>query len=77
MLDLINIGLNQTDIIKYAKIIRKLWKSSYSIKDVALVMIMLVDEMAISRTRTTIIDDETIEILERATEELSRLDFRE
>jgi hypothetical protein len=72
LLDLINIGLNQTDIIKYAKIIRKLCKSSYSIKDVALVMIMLVDEMAISRTRTTIIVDETIEILERAKEKLSR-----
>jgi hypothetical protein len=47
---------------------------SSSIKDIALSTIEAVEEMATNHKRTTTIDDEVIEILGRAKEELSRLD---
>ena len=72
MQGLFNIGLNETDILECAKIYLSIWKSSYSIKDIALGMIKAVEKMASSRTNG---DDKTIEILGRAREELSRLDL--
>lgn len=68
------LGLNENDIVKYAKIFPKIWKSSYSIKEIALGMIRAVEEMVSNRTRTAS-DDKTIEILGRAREELSKLDL--
>ena len=71
---LLNLGLNENDIIKCTMMFHNLWKSSYSIKEIALGVIRSVEEMASSRTRT-ISDSKTIEILGRAREELSKLDL--
>jgi hypothetical protein len=70
---LLNLGLNETDIAQCAKIFPSLWKSSYSIKEVALGMIKTIEEMASSRARTTT-DGKIIEILRWAIEKLSALD---
>ena len=50
-----------------------LFKVHYSVKNIALGMIMNIRAMAISRTRTSS-GDKTIEILDKAREELSKLD---
>lgn len=71
---LLKLGLNDTDIIENTKILYNILKSS-SIKDIALSTVEAVEEMATNHKRTTTIDDEVIEILGRAKEELSRLDL--
>jgi hypothetical protein len=71
---LLNLGLNGNDIIKCTMIFHNIWKSFYSLKEIALGMIRSVEEMASSRTRT-ISDSKTIEILGMAREELSKLDL--
>jgi hypothetical protein len=72
---LLNLGLYENDILGFAKVYLNIWKRrSSSMKGIALGMIEAVIEMATSRNRTTS-DDETIEILGRAREELSRLDL--
>jgi hypothetical protein len=71
---LLKLGLNDTDIIENTKILYNILKTSSSIKDIALSTIEAVEEMATNHKRTTTIDDEVIEILGRAKEELSRLD---
>jgi hypothetical protein len=70
---LLKLGLNDTDIIENTKKLYIILKSS-SIKDIALSTIEAVEEMATNHKRTATIDDEVIEILGRAKEELSRLD---
>jgi hypothetical protein len=72
---LIQSGLTEDDILECSKILLKLFKSPYSVKDIALSMMETIKAMTISRTgRRTISDDRTIEILDRAQEELSELD---
>lgn len=71
---LLNLGLYENDILGFAKVYLNIRKRSSSMKGLALGMIEAVIEMATSRNRTTS-DDETIEILGRATEELSRLEL--
>jgi len=68
------LGLNENDIVEYTKIFPKIWKSSYSIIEIALGVIRAVEEMASNRTRTAS-NDKTIEILGRTKEELSKLDL--
>ena len=71
---LLNLGLYENDILGFAKVYLNIRKRSSSMKGIALGMIEAVIEMATSRNRTTS-DDETIEILGRAREELSRLNL--
>ncbi|MGC1133426.1 MAG: hypothetical protein WA941_11420, partial [Nitrososphaeraceae archaeon] len=70
---LIQLGLTEDNILEFSKILLNLFKGPYSVKNIALGTTETVKAMIISRTRT-ISGDRTIEILDRAREELSKLD---
>jgi hypothetical protein len=70
---LIQLGLTGDDILQISKMLLNLFKGPYSVKSIALGMIDTIRPMAISRTRTSS-GDRTIEILDKAREELSKLD---
>jgi len=70
---LIQLGLTEDDILQSSKMLLNLFKGHYSVKSIALGMIMNIRAMAISRARTSS-GDRTIEILDKAREELSKLD---
>jgi hypothetical protein len=70
---LIQLGLTEDDILKCSKMLLNLFKGPYSVKSIALGMIDTIRAMAISRTRTSS-GDRAIEILDKAQEELSKLD---
>ena len=74
IMELLRIGLNETDILQWGKIFLKIWKSSHSIKDIVVGTIETVEEMMMSSRVKSMSDEETIEILRRAKHELSRLD---
>jgi hypothetical protein len=67
------LGLTEDDILKCSKMLLNLFKGPYSLKSIALGMIDTIRAMAIIRTRTSS-GDRPIEILDKAQEELSKLD---
>jgi hypothetical protein len=69
---LLSLGLNESDILKLGKIFFDIRKKSYSLKEIALIMINALEEMATNNTIATS-NVEVIEILGRTREELSRL----
>ena len=73
ILRLIQLGLTEDDILESSKMLLNLFKGPYSVKNIALGMIETIRAMAISRTGTSS-SDRTIEILDKAREELSKLD---
>lgn len=69
---LIQLGLTEDNILECSKMLLNLFKGPYSVKNIALGMTETVKAMITSRTRT-FSGDRTIEILDRAREELSKL----
>ena len=67
-------GLTETDILKFAEIYIDLSNRTFSEQDLAKGMIMTIDVMKSNHTRTTG-DDNTTEILSKVRGELSKLDF--
>jgi hypothetical protein len=71
--ELLRRGLTEDDIQQFGKLLLNLSEGPHSLKRFVLVMIDAIRARANSRTRTAI-DEKTIEILELAKEQLSRLD---
>lgn len=69
---LLQLGLTEDDILECSKMLLNLFKGPYSVKDFALIMIDVIKTKAISRTRTT--SDDTIEVLDKMRDELTKLD---
>ncbi|MGH9911498.1 MAG: hypothetical protein ACRD4W_03550 [Nitrososphaeraceae archaeon] len=71
---LIQIGLTENDILKFAEVYLNIMNRSYSTQDLARGMIKTLEVMTSSHTRTTG-DDNAMEILGKVREDLSKLDY--
>jgi hypothetical protein len=71
---LLRIGLNETDIVQWGKMFFDISKSSQSIKNISVGMLEAVEKMTSSRVKSKS-DKDTIEVLRRAKDELSRLNM--
>ena len=75
VVSLLQRGLTETDILKFAEIYINLLNRTFSEQDLAKGMIMTIDVMTTSHTTRTTGDDKTTEILSRVREYLTKLDF--